>query len=70
VNPLRMLGLGQTDVSPVPPGQVPVVAAVMAGATVALAVYAFKGPLWASILTGSAAALVTKVAIDQAGKSA
>jgi len=48
----------------------PAVAAVMTGPTAGLLVFVFKGPLWASLLTGAAAALVTKAVIDQSARTA
>lgn len=40
-------------------------AAIMAGATLGLGALVFGAPLWAGILLGSAAAVVTKKAIDK-----
>ena len=45
----------------------PAVAAMAVGTTASLFVAALKAPMWGTILAGSLAALVTKVAIDRAG---
>jgi len=39
-------------------------AALMTGATAGLLVYVFKGPLWGSIVAGSAVAAATKYGIE------
>jgi hypothetical protein len=59
--------LGETPASS---DTTPAVAAVMTGATAGLIVYVFKGPVWASILVGAFAALVTKATIERSGASA
>lgn len=48
----------------------PVVAALAVGTTVSLFAATLKAPLWGTLLAGSAASLITKVAIDLAGDRA
>lgn len=45
-------------------------AAVMVGATVALAAWVFKAPVWGVVLAGAGAAVVAKVGIDASTASA
>jgi hypothetical protein len=47
------------------------VAAAAVGATVGFGIFAlFSAPLWGALVAGSAAALLTKAAIDRASQSA
>jgi len=58
--------LGQASADTVKFAVTPAVAAVSVGVTAGLLAAVLHAPLWATLVTGSAAALVTKVGIDKA----
>lgn len=62
--------LGQAKTDTVKFAVSPAVAAVSVGVTAGLLAAVLKAPLWATIVSGSAAALATKVGIDKAAETA
>jgi hypothetical protein len=68
--PVAGFAVGQSSQAAIIPHASPAFAALMTGATVGLAAYVFKAPLWGSILAGSGAAAATKWGIDRAAATA